>query len=1039
MDTTKLDDLLNEAEAQEGNQIEWTLDQKYDVKNFYVDEHGIVDIKNKTIGDMSKHISVKGESYSQYIEFKISRFYDGIDLTNMLLAIYYDVPSVGSDESKPINVYYNETEMKFGWAIPVEVVQTNLTIDLCVYARGKLSDGNNYILKTKTATYQINDGLELGSGVIQPTNNWYTNFVFEMDSKVKYATDAANSALNSYNVVKEAETVVLQSKQIVEEKSEVVDTQYKEIITMHKEAEQYRDEAFQFRNEAEQFSPDGYSSLVEQVNKNTVKVDTIIEKADLGIQETVTGEQIHLTDSADSKVKEFALFGKATQKTTSGKNLLTYPYNETSMTRFGVTFTDLGDGTIHVNGTNTKEDGTAYLFLIGISDNYILPKGTYIISGTPIENNSDKKCWLSVTREIDSTRIASDTGSGGTFTLEEDTQLRIAIIINASATANNLIFKPMLRLASVEDDTWEPYTGGIPSPSPEYPQEIEISGESYNLLENTATTKTSSGITFTVNNDGTVTASGTTTNSLASIGINYDIRNKLKIGEKYILSGAKGVDNGVVKIALKDGIAFKESDNSDTIFTYNGEEIEYVSLIVRGIGISLNNSVFKPMIRKASVKNDRYMPYGKGSVEVKSVGKNLYNRNNDINRTNVGVTATISDGVMVLNGTATGTGALPTGHTHTIIDAKVGDVITHSIKVIDGTAILPSNTSISFCRFLNEKATEIYKLRGIAASGTIDKNTKFPSKTFVVTENMLGSDGRLRVNNQTYFYKDFVYNNLKLAVQLEKSSVATEYQPYKEIISTIPTPNGLARKSVSSGGSYTDSNGQQWICDEILKYADGSGEYVQRVTSAVFDGVNNKVNSVGISTEYGVSFASSKNSNTLLGKLVLESGNYYDLSCTHFITKYAYYNSATTKDYGCGIYRTNANIWFSIDKNTASKIGINVDTATVEQFNLWLQENPVIVYGILAEPIHTPLTAEQIAEIEKVCTFCPVTNISNDFDCGMKVTYLADSKNYIDNQLAIQAQAQEEEMMSMFLLLPDEVQATMIENDTNNLISGMEE
>ena len=83
MDTTNLDDLLNEAEAQEGNQIKWLLDQKYDVKDFYVDEHGIVEIKNKTIGDMSKHISVKGESYSQYIEFKINRFYDGIDLTNM--------------------------------------------------------------------------------------------------------------------------------------------------------------------------------------------------------------------------------------------------------------------------------------------------------------------------------------------------------------------------------------------------------------------------------------------------------------------------------------------------------------------------------------------------------------------------------------------------------------------------------------------------------------------------------------------------------------------------------------------------------------------------------------------------------------------------------------------------------------------------------------------------------------------------------------------------------------------------------------------
>lgn len=697
------------------------------------------------------------------------------------------------------------------------------------------------------------------------------------------ATAAATSENNAKSYMESASTSAANAK-TSETNSKTSETNAKASETNAKVSEENAQAVFESL-------PEDYNTLSD-------------EFYEVAIKQAVTGEQIHVDDSANAKVREFALFGKATQKTTSGKNLLTYPYNETSMTRFGVTFTDLGDGTIHVNGTNTKEDGTAYLFLIGISDNYILPKGTYIISGTPIENNSDKKCWLSVTREIDSTRIASDTGSGGTFTLEEDTQLRIAIIINASATANNLIFKPMLRLASVEDDTWEPYTGGIPSPNPRYPQEIEVAGAS-------------------------------------------------------------------------------------------------------------------------------------GSVEVKSVGKNLYNRNSDINRTNVGVTATISEGVMVLNGTATGTGALPTGHTYTIIDAKIGDIITHSIKVIDGTAILPSNTSISFCRFLNEKATEIYKPRGIAASGTIDKNTKFPSKTFVVTENMFGSDGRLRVNNQTYFYKDFVYNNLKLAVQLEKSSVATEYQPYKETISTIPTPNGLARKSVSSGGSYTDSNGQQWICDEILKYADGSGEYVQRVTSAVFDGVNNKVVGLGTSQTYGTSFGSSqKEGNDFLNKLIPVSKNSTDIITDYFISKVVYYGN--TDGIGSGIYRTKNAIWFSIDKQTLTKIGLS-DTPTVDEFNAWLQENPVTVYGILAEPIITPLTAEQLAEIEKVCTFYPVTNISNDADCGMKVTYLADSKIYIDNQLSKQMDALREEMANTFALMSAETQAAMIENDTNNLLTESEE
>ena len=311
MDTTKLDDLLNQAEAQESEQNQWIEDINYITKNFYVDEHGVVEVKNKIIGDMSKHISVKGESYSQYIEFKIGRFFDGIDLTKMQLAIYYIIPNVGEDESRPINVYYNENEIKFGWVIPPEVAQTNLTIEFCIYARGKLSDGNDYVLKTKTATYQINDGLEIGSGIIKPTNNWYLNFVLEMDQKVSQASEGAVRAEQAASSVDEGVETVTTVRDEVVQKASTVDTQHSEVESWHQEAEQFRNEAEQFRDEAFATTPDGYSALVEQVNKNTIKVDTIIEKADLGIKETASGEEIHLTDSAEGKAVEFALYGKA--------------------------------------------------------------------------------------------------------------------------------------------------------------------------------------------------------------------------------------------------------------------------------------------------------------------------------------------------------------------------------------------------------------------------------------------------------------------------------------------------------------------------------------------------------------------------------------------------------------------------------------------------------------------------------------------------------------------------------------------------------
>lgn len=49
---------------------------------------------------------------------------------------------------------------------------------------------------------------------------------------------------------------------------------------------------------------------------------------------------------------------------------------------------------------------------------------------------------------------------------------------------------------------------------------------------------------------------------------------------------------------------------------------------------------------------------------------------------------------------------------------------------------------------------------------------------------------------------------------------------------TLPTPNGLPGIPVTSGGNYTDSIGQQWVCDEVdLK----RGVKVQRVDKAAFD------------------------------------------------------------------------------------------------------------------------------------------------------------------------------------------------------------
>lgn len=58
------------------------------------------------------------------------------------------------------------------------------------------------------------------------------------------------------------------------------------------------------------------------------------------------------------------------------------------------------------------------------------------------------------------------------------------------------------------------------------------------------------------------------------------------------------------------------------------------------------------------------------------------------------------------------------------------------------------------------------------------------------------------------------------------------YSPYREQLLTLPTPNGLPGIPVTSGGNYTDPQGQQWVCDEVDLER---GVRVQRIDKGAFD------------------------------------------------------------------------------------------------------------------------------------------------------------------------------------------------------------
>lgn len=221
-------------------------------------------------------------------------------------------------------------------------------------------------------------------------------------------------------------------------------------------------------------------------------------------------------------------------------------------------------------------------------------------------------------------------------------------------------------------------------------------------------------------------------------------------------------------------------------------------------------------------------------------------------------------------------------------------------------------------------------------------------------------------------------------IQLEEGNTATSYEPYKTpSTATIPLSNGLPGIPVTTGGNYTDENGQQYICDEI-DFA--RGKYVKRVWKVVFDGSSDE------KWTYD---------NEQRTRIILNNGN---------LGTYGQRNIASM----CSNLLWNRNVY--LDSNRENGYLINNNTFFVRvaeglaintepDFRAWLASNPVTLQYVLATPIKTDLTEAQIQAYKSLTTFKPTSIISNDAGAQMEVEYACDTKTYIDNKLKEIAQA----------------------------------
>ena len=174
---------------------------------------------------------------------------------------------------------------------------------------------------------------------------------------------------------------------------------------------------------------------------------------------------LHLDTNTNNLIKsqqneiDKLFMNKLDKKDVVGENLLPFPYFDGNKTYAGITYTANGDGTVTASGKST---GSFYIFRsrnIADTTPLMLPAGTYVVSGCP-SGGGLSTYYLQLSKNASDGSnyiIANDYGEGMTFTLTEETQIQLGIVVNANCPQiSNLVFKPMLEKGSVAHE-YQPY------------------------------------------------------------------------------------------------------------------------------------------------------------------------------------------------------------------------------------------------------------------------------------------------------------------------------------------------------------------------------------------------------------------------------------------------------------------------------------------------------------------------------------------------------------------------------------------------------
>lgn len=294
----------------------------------------------------------------------------------------------------------------------------------------------------------------------------------------------------------------------------------------------------------------------------------------------------------------------------AGKNLLpltlenlkavnTYgTWNGNSYTNAGTTFTIYTDSQGYVTDIKVNRITAAS----GNIDLYI--GGEYGSTAKFIENGE-------YTFSIDNSKFtfyigyseswSDSTNSSKTVNIENGISWSL-LRIPANATVDNDSVHLQIERGSTAT-TYEPYHASV---ADTIPQEISdvVGWDVGELLNITATSTTKNGVTFIVNDDGSISTSGTSNAEWVDFILNQSV--SLKTG-KYKLSGCNGGAQSTYRLVVFTSPSTTHAIlfNGETTFTLDSDTTVVVQITVRNPNVNMNGKVFKPSITHITVDEQK--------------------------------------------------------------------------------------------------------------------------------------------------------------------------------------------------------------------------------------------------------------------------------------------------------------------------------------------------------------------------------------------------------------------------------------------------